>query len=143
MAGLLDLYFAFFGWLARRLYGPMPSTGHLTSRQHAQLREALFARISRRTWLTAAAVIILGPALLALVLNLRWLWLPVLLLAACVIVVPVVIVLAYGRERRALVEELRRARLLTHCPHCGYDLRATPGRCPECGDAAEPANMRA
>ena len=31
------------------------------------------------------------------------------------------------------VKQRRRARIGQHCRNCGYELRATPDRCPECG----------
>jgi hypothetical protein len=52
-------------------------------------------------------------------------WLPVALFGA----LP-----AFALLRAAGRNYLQRHRLKRHrCPYCGYDARATPGRCPECG----------
>jgi hypothetical protein len=50
-------------------------------------------------------------------------WLTVAVFAA----LPLVRGASFVRRRRRLREG--------HCEHCGYDLRATPERCPECGAA--------
>jgi hypothetical protein len=39
----------------------------------------------------------------------------------------------------AFVVRARRRNRFAQCSHCGYDLRATPDRCPECGHLPEKA----
>jgi hypothetical protein len=60
----------------------------------------------------------------------RALYLPHWLLVAATIAAPAWRV---GRMIRA-----RRRPAAGRCPRCGYDLRATPERCPECGTAPTP-----
>jgi hypothetical protein len=53
---------------------------------------------------------------------------PIWLLAALLALLPVLDLMRYRKRRR---EALRRK--MGRCRRCGYDLRATPERCPECG----------
>ena len=56
--------------------------------------------------------------------------LPFWLLAGAAAVLPAA---RWARRRR-----VQRRAALGQCLACGYDLRASPGRCPECGKAADP-----
>ena len=49
------------------------------------------------------------------------------------------LVAAYLRSRHQLKRDLDRweRKNRGYCIHCGYDLRATPKRCPECGNWVE------
>jgi hypothetical protein len=59
-----------------------------------------------------------------------WIWrLPTWSLVSAFTVLPAIVTF---RQVRAARRRRRRDRLGL-CPLCGYDLRATPGRCPECG----------
>lgn len=55
----------------------------------------------------------------------------------CVGLLAVGFLWAVGAALRERFEAKSRSRAEGFCVECGYDLRATPGRCPECGTPAK------
>jgi hypothetical protein len=97
----------------------------------------------RRRRLVAAAVSYVPSAIGLGWITVMWAyntgvgsWLPAIQLATG----PAVSAILLGHEAqarvRAALDRRRRRDGADPCPRCGYDLRATPGRCPECGTIA-------
>ena len=64
------------------------------------------------------------------IIEIRALRMPYWLFIILFILVPMARVYVQWKRARAMQRSL--------CTHCGYDLRATPDRCPECGTLAAP-----
>jgi hypothetical protein len=58
------------------------------------------------------------------------LWIPYWLLLTLAAILPLIRIIRWNRHRRQI--------LIGHCPICGYDLRASAHRCPECGTPIHP-----
>jgi hypothetical protein len=66
--------------------------------------------------------------------SMRWVTIPAWAVAVPLAVLPALTARRFLRRRRE-----QRLHSQGQCVRCGYDLRATPGRCPECGATATEA----
>lgn len=120
------------------IYGPTAGWWSRFNRRMDRVQDRIAGSLGFNLGL---ALILLGGAILVA----RWLWLAPMSLGAKLYVAAflllngfAVTVLVFRRLRQIPTER----RDSGQCLQCGYDLRATPDRCPECGAIPEPAKLR-
>jgi hypothetical protein len=114
------------GWLVEPRTLPAPGT-----------RAAVFPGSGRFAWKTGGSTSVRfdpGTGAARTEVTEQWLtgwtaWVPLWLIVALAAALPAGRLVAWGARRR----RERRLRREVRCPACGYDLRATPDKCPECG----------
>src|SRR5205085_2645846 len=74
-----------------------------------------------------------GLQVVILTEDFRWIRLPYWLLFVVTLPLPLWAGMLLNRQRKR--------RTLNQCAVCGYDLRATPDRCPECGTVPDQASQ--
>lgn len=135
--------------MRRRLFTILSALSLLRGwgRAYCEWDERTNQRLSTSRPLNILLVILLWAMMLAM-LPLFWMLCKMNGKPLGVVVVPVsvAVVVAVGApvtlacRHRLRTQLMERRRLTGLCPHCGYDLRATADRCPECG---EPVPQRA
>ena len=105
-------------------WAPGPPRRPSAPPEYGGFRAGFFESVSHTSTSRAGGVLSRGSAV-----TVSW-WVPVVLLS----VLPVVRGVRLVRRRR----RDRRMRMGL-CLHCGYDLRGSPGICPECGETSERA----
>jgi hypothetical protein len=103
-----------------------PYSQRLSAGVHVSESAPLFRKWSSRPNIGAARLSLAGFRI-GWDYSLRWVEVPLSVVAAILFIPPAVWLRRALRARRAGAGR---------CPACGYDLRATPDRCPECGTAA-------